>query len=128
RIEADGKVTMLGRGSNCVNTGGEKVYPEEVEMAIKAHPAEYDVLVVGVPDDKYGQAVAAVVELRDGTTLELDDLRAFLRAHLSGYKLPRALTIVDQIPRNASGKAQYPKAKEMALATQDGATPAGAGA
>jgi acyl-CoA synthetase (AMP-forming)/AMP-acid ligase II len=128
RIEADGKVTMLGRGSNCVNTGGEKVYPEEVEMAIKAHPAVYDVLVVGVPDDKYGQAVAAVVELREGTTLELDDLRTFLRAHLSGYKLPRALTLVDQVPRNATGKAQYPKAKELALATQVGPSTAGAGA
>jgi 3-oxocholest-4-en-26-oate---CoA ligase len=116
RIEADGKVTLLGRGSNCVNTGGEKVYPEEVEMAIKNHPAVYDTLVVGIPDEKYGQAVAAVVSLRDGTTLELDELREFLRSHLSGYKLPRALTIVDEVPRNATGKAQYPKAKEMALA------------
>ena len=66
RIEADGKVTLLGRGSNCVNTGGEKVYPEEVEMAIKGHPAVYDCLVVGLPDEKYGQAVAAVVQLREG--------------------------------------------------------------
>ena len=64
RIEEDGKVTLLGRGSNCVNTGGEKVYPEEVEMAIKAHPAVYDALVVGIPDEKYGQAVAAVVSSR----------------------------------------------------------------
>jgi acyl-CoA synthetase (AMP-forming)/AMP-acid ligase II len=72
RIEEGGKVTMLGRGSNCVNTGGEKVYPEEVEMAIKGHPAVYDVLVVGVPDEKYGQAVAAVAELREGESLELD--------------------------------------------------------
>ena len=75
RIEEGGKVTMLGRGSNCVNTGGEKVYPEEVEMAIKGHPAVYDVLVVGVPDEKYGQAVAAVVELREGESLELEELR-----------------------------------------------------
>ncbi|MBB6625987.1 acyl-CoA synthetase [Nocardioides sp. KIGAM211] len=116
RVEEDGKVTMLGRGSNCVNTGGEKVYPEEVEMAIKGHPAVYDVLVVGVPDDTFGQAVAAVVELREGATLELDELRTYLRAHLSGYKLPRALTLVDRVPRNATGKAQYPQAKEMALA------------
>lgn len=118
RIEEDGKVTLLGRGSNCVNTGGEKVYPEEVEMAIKAHPSVYDVLVVGVPDPTYGQAVAAVVELREDTTLELEELRSFLRAHLSGYKLPRALTIVAQVPRNATGKAQYPRAKEMALGAQ----------
>jgi acyl-CoA synthetase (AMP-forming)/AMP-acid ligase II len=117
RIEEGNKVTLLGRGSNCVNTGGEKVYPEEVEMAIKGHPAVYDVLVVGVPDEKYGQAVAAVAELREGATLELDELKTFLRAHLSGYKLPRTLTIVDQIPRNATGKAQYPKAKELVLAS-----------
>jgi acyl-CoA synthetase (AMP-forming)/AMP-acid ligase II len=116
RIEEDGKVTLLGRGSNCVNTGGEKVYPEEVEMAIKNHPSVYDTLVVGIPDEKYGQAVAAVVSIREGTTLELEELRTFLRDHLSGYKLPRSLTIVDEVPRNATGKAQYPAAKEIALA------------
>ncbi|HEU5035504.1 MAG TPA: acyl-CoA synthetase [Nocardioides sp.] len=117
RIEEGNRVTLLGRGSNCVNTGGEKVYPEEVEMAIKNHPSVYDVLVVGVPDEKYGQAVAAVVELREGETLELEELRTFLREYLSGYKLPRTLTIVDQVPRNAAGKAQYPAAKELALAS-----------
>ena len=116
RIEEGGRVTLLGRGSNCVNTGGEKVYPEEVEMAVKGHPAVYDVLVVGIPDERYGQAVAAVVELREGAGLELEELREYLRAHLSGYKLPRALTVVDRIPRNATGKAQYPKAKELAMA------------
>jgi acyl-CoA synthetase (AMP-forming)/AMP-acid ligase II len=116
RIEEGSRVTLLGRGSNCVNTGGEKVYPEEVEMAVKGHPAVYDCLVVGVPDAKYGQAVAAVVELREGASLELDELREFLRAHLSGYKLPRSMTLVPQVPRNATGKAQYPAAKEMALA------------
>jgi acyl-CoA synthetase (AMP-forming)/AMP-acid ligase II len=115
RIEEGNRITLLGRGSNCVNTGGEKVYPEEVEIAIKNHPAVYDVLVVGVPDDKYGQAVAAVVELREGESLELEELRTFLREYLSGYKLPRALTIVDRVPRNAAGKAQYPAAKEMAM-------------
>jgi len=73
--------------------------------------------VVGVPDEKYGQAVAAVVELRAGESLELEDLRSYLRAHLSGYKLPRALTVVDTVPRNATGKAQYPRAKELALAS-----------
>ncbi len=116
RIEEGNRITLLGRGSNCVNTGGEKVYPEEVEMAVKGHPAVYDCLVVGIPDEKYGQAVAAVVELREGTSLELDELRDFLREHLSGYKLPRSLTVVPQIPRNATGKAQYVAAKEMALA------------
>jgi len=119
RIEEGNRITLLGRGSNCINTGGEKVYPEEVEQAIKAHPGVYDVLVVGVPDDKYGQAVAAVVEPREGAEIDLEDLRGFLRAHLSGYKLPRALTIVKEIPRNAAGKARYPRAKEMALAGRD---------
>jgi acyl-CoA synthetase (AMP-forming)/AMP-acid ligase II len=118
RIEEGGRVTLLGRGSNCVNTGGEKVYPEEVEMAIKRHPAVYDVLVVGIPDPKYGQAVAAVVQPREGQTVELEELRDFLRASLSGYKLPRALTMVDEIPRNATGKAQYPRAKELVMAAQ----------
>jgi len=115
RIEEGNRITLLGRGSNCVNTGGEKVYPEEVEMAVKAHPAVYDCLVVGIPDEKFGQSVAAVVELREDASLDLDELRDFLRTHLSGYKLPRSLTIVPQVPRNATGKAQYPKAKELAL-------------
>ncbi|MGH3354140.1 MAG: acyl-CoA synthetase [Nocardioides sp.] len=126
RIETDNRLTLLGRGSNCINTGGEKVYPEEVEAALKAHPDVYDTLVVGIPDERYGQAVAAVVEPRPGATIELEGLRTFLRSHLSGYKLPRALTIVDEVPRNATGKAQYPKAKEIALATQ--ATSAAEGA
>jgi acyl-CoA synthetase (AMP-forming)/AMP-acid ligase II len=117
RIEADNKVTLLGRGSNCINTGGEKVYPEEVEMAIKAHPDIYDVLVVGIPDERYGQSVTAVVQPREGADVQLEELRTFLRQHLSGYKLPRAITLVEEIPRNATGKAQYPRAKELALAS-----------
>ncbi|WP_370249825.1 AMP-binding protein, partial [Nocardioides sp.] len=115
RVETDGRITLLGRGSNCVNTGGEKVYPEEVEMAVKGHPAVYDCLVVGVPDETYGQAVAAVVELREGHTVTLEELRDYLRAHLSGYKLPRAMTVVPQVPRNATGKAQYPQAKQLMI-------------
>ena len=119
RIEEGNRLTLLGRGSNCVNTGGEKVYPEEVEQAIKAHPSVYDALVIGLPDEKYGQCVAAVVQLRDGEELTLDGLREFLRNSLSGYKLPRALTIVPEVPRNATGKAQYPAAKDMALAKRE---------
>ena len=128
RIEEGNRVTLLGRGSNCVNTGGEKVYPEEVEMAIKRHPAVYDVLVVGIPDEKYGQAVAAAIQVREGMTVELDELREFLREFLSGYKLPRAITIVPEIPRNATGKAQYPRAKELVLAAQVDRTDAAEGA
>jgi acyl-CoA synthetase (AMP-forming)/AMP-acid ligase II len=114
RIEADGKVTLLGRGSNCINTGGEKVYPEEVEMTLKGHPEVYDALVVGVLDDRYGQAVTAVVQGRDGARPSLESLREYLRPRLSGYKLPRAVVHVDEIPRSATGKANYPRAKELA--------------
>ncbi|HEX6878171.1 MAG TPA: acyl-CoA synthetase [Nocardioidaceae bacterium] len=123
RIEDDNKVTLLGRGSNCINTGGEKVYPEEVEMALKAHPDVYDVLVVGVTDENYGQAVSAVVQPRDGKEPTLEELRAFLRPMLSGYKLPRSVTHVPEIPRSATGKANYPKARELAMQTKD--APAG---
>ncbi len=115
RIEEGNRITLLGRGSSSINTGGEKVYPEEVEAAIKAHPSVYDALVVGVPDEKWGQAVAAVVQVREGDTVDLAGLQDFLRAHLSGYKLPRLLSIVDEVPRNAAGKAQYPAAKQIAL-------------
>ena len=114
RIEKDNKVTLLGRGSNCINTGGEKVYPEEVEMALKAHPDVYDVLVVGVADENYGQAVSAVIQPRGDNLPELEELRTFLRQHLSGYKLPRSVTFVEEIPRSATGKANYPRAKEIA--------------
>ena len=116
RIEEGGKVTLLGRGSTCVNTGGEKVYPEEVEMALKGHPAVYDCLVVGLPDENFGQQVSAVIQAREGEKPTLEELRTYLRDHLSGYKLPRSVTFVDEIPRSATGKANYPKAKEMAEA------------
>ena len=116
RIEEGHKVTLLGRGSNCINTGGEKVYPEEVEMALKGHPDVYDVLVVGVADESYGQSVSAVVQVRAGTQPTLEGLRDFLRGQLSGYKLPRSVSFVDEIPRSATGKANYPRAKELALA------------
>jgi len=120
RIEKDNKVTLLGRGSNCINTGGEKVYPEEVEMALKAHPDVYDVLVVGVADENYGQAVTAVIQARGDHQPDVEELRSFLRASLSGYKLPRAVTYVEQIPRSATGKANYPIARELAGAAPSG--------
>ena len=113
RIEADNKVTLLGRGSNCINTGGEKVYPEEVEMTLKGHPDVYDCLVVGVADENYGQAVSAVIQPRGDKKPSLDELKEYLRPLLSGYKLPRHVTFVDEIPRSATGKANYPKAREM---------------
>ena len=116
RIEPDHKVTLLGRGSNCINTGGEKVYPEEVEMALKAHPDVYDVLVVGVTDENYGQAVSAVIQSRGDSRPSAEELRTFLRPVLSGYKLPRSVVYVDEIPRSATGKANYPRAKQLATA------------
>ncbi len=120
RIESDNLVTLLGRGSNCINTGGEKVYPEEIEMALKAHPDVYDVLVVGVADESYGQSVSAVVQPRGEHRPDLEELRAFLRTNLSGYKLPRSVTFVEEIPRSATGKANYPRAKELASAATVG--------
>jgi len=114
RVEADSKVTLLGRGSNCINTGGEKVYPEEVEMALKGHPDVYDALVVGVLDEQYGQQVSAVLQPRGDTRPTLDELKQHLREHLSGYKLPRSLTWVEEIPRSATGKANYPEARRLA--------------
>jgi acyl-CoA synthetase (AMP-forming)/AMP-acid ligase II len=119
RIEPDNKVTLLGRGSNCINTGGEKVYPEEVEMALKAHPDVYDVLVVGVTDENYGQAVSAVIQPRGESRPSAEDLRTFLRPMLSGYKLPRSVTYVPEIPRSATGKANYPKARELAAGAEN---------
>jgi acyl-CoA synthetase (AMP-forming)/AMP-acid ligase II len=116
RIESGNRITLLGRGSNCINTGGEKVFPEEVEMALKGHPDVYDALVVGVPDERFGWAVAAVVEPRGGAEPTLDGVQAYLRDHLSGYKLPRSLTLVPEIPRHATGKADYPAAKAIAAA------------
>jgi acyl-CoA synthetase (AMP-forming)/AMP-acid ligase II len=116
QIEEGGRLTLLGRGSNCINTGGEKVYPEEVETALKAHPDVFDALVVGVPDERLGQQVTAVVQPRDGREPTLDQLNTQLRTRLSGYKLPRSLTLVPEIPRHATGKANYPRAKEIATA------------
>jgi len=119
RIEEGNRITLLGRASNCINTGGEKVFSEEVEMALKGHADVYDALVVGVPDERFGSAVAAVVQPREGAQPTLFDLQAYLRDHLSGYKLPRSLVLVDEIPRHATGKADYPTAKRLAASVLD---------
>ncbi|WP_433227328.1 acyl-CoA synthetase [Actinomadura formosensis] len=113
RVEADGTVVVLGRGSGCINTGGEKVFPEEVEQALKSHPAVMDALVAGVPDDRFGERVAAVVELRPGASATAEDLRAHCRAQLAGYKIPAAVTFTDTIVRSPSGKADYRWAKRV---------------
>ncbi len=113
-LEADGSITLLGRGSLCINSGGEKIYPEEVEQALKAHPAVFDAVVVGVPDERWGERVAAVVQPREGSSPTLGDLDAHCRTKLSGYKVPRELHLVDEIVRSPSGKADYRWAKQIA--------------
>ncbi|MFD6492946.1 acyl-CoA synthetase [Streptomyces sp. NPDC060188] len=116
-VDEEGIVTVLGRGSQCINTGGEKVYPEEVEQALKSHPDVYDALVAGVPDARWGNHVAAVVQLRAGAPLpSLDDIQAHCRTHLAGYKIPRRLVIADSIQRSPSGKADYRWARSVAAA------------
>jgi 3-oxocholest-4-en-26-oate---CoA ligase len=112
RAEGDGTITLLGRGNTCVNTGGEKVYPEEVEGALKSHPDVFDALVIGVPDDRLGQRVAALVQLRpraasgDGEGA-VTALQEHVHARLAGYKVPRTVWLVDSVGRTVSGKADY---------------------
>jgi 3-oxocholest-4-en-26-oate---CoA ligase len=113
-VEEDGTVVLLGRGSGSINTGGEKVFPEEVEAVLKGHPAIYDALVVGVPDDRWGERVAAVVQTRAGTEVTIDDLQAHARSELAGYKVPRDLVLVDEIQRGPNGKPDYGWAKQHA--------------
>ena len=113
-VEADGTITMLGRGSVCINSGGEKVYPEEVEAALKAHPDVFDAVVVGVPDDRYVERVAAIVQPRPNSEPSLEELQKHCREKLAGYKLPRQLVLTDEIPRTPVGKPDYRAAKTAA--------------
>ena len=112
-VDADGTIHLLGRSSQCINTGGEKVYPEEVEEALKQHPAVFDSLVFGVDDERFGQRVAGVVSLEAGATAGGDDILGEVRQRLASYKLPKQLVVVDRVPRTATGKADYPSAREM---------------
>jgi 3-oxocholest-4-en-26-oate---CoA ligase len=114
-IEADGTVVFLGRGSVSINTGGEKVYPEEVEVVVKDHPSVYDAMVVGAPHERWGEQVVAVVAARPGSSVSLDEIREHCRGSLADYKLPRALCIVDHVERGANGKGDYRWARERAL-------------
>jgi 3-oxocholest-4-en-26-oate---CoA ligase len=107
QVEADGTVTMLGRGSVSINTGGEKVFPEEVEGALKSHPEVFDAIVVGVPDDRLGHTVAAVVQARGENRPTLAELDAEARKVIAGYKVPRAVWFVDEIKRSPAGKPDY---------------------
>ena len=107
RVEADGTLTLLGRGSVCINTAGEKVYPEEVEEVLKGHDAVHDALVVGVPDEKWGQMVTAVIQLERGASVDEEALREFVRKRLAGYKTPKRIITIDNIGRASNGKADY---------------------
>jgi fatty-acyl-CoA synthase len=115
-IEADGTLNLLGRGSACINTGGEKVYVEEVEAVLKAHPEVFDAVVVGVPDERFVERVAAIVTPRDGAAPTLEVLADFCSTHLARYKVPRQLHLTDDIPRTPVGKPDYRWAKKIATA------------
>jgi acyl-CoA synthetase (AMP-forming)/AMP-acid ligase II len=113
-VESDGRITIFGRGSECINTGGEKVFPEEIEEILKGHESVFDVLVVGVEDAHWMQRVAAVVEARQGMQPTLEALQAHCRARAAGYKVPRLLALVDKVVRSPSGKPDYAWAKQVA--------------
>jgi 3-oxocholest-4-en-26-oate---CoA ligase len=119
RVEDDGSFTVLGRGSTCVNTGGEKVFPEEVEEALKGHPAVLDAVVAGVPDERFGERVAAVVGLRPGASVAEEELRAHCRATIAGYKVPARIAFVPSVVRSPSGKADYRWARAVLAGTYD---------
>jgi len=114
-VEADGSITLLGRGSVCINTGGEKVFPEEVEEVLKRHPAVRDAVAVGLPDDRFGEVVTAAVELRAGTEATPAELIEHVRAHLAHYKAPKLVRLVPSIGRAPTGKVDYARHRaEMA--------------
>lgn len=114
-LEEDGTITLLGRGSVSINSGGEKIYPEEVEAAVKDYPNAYDAVVVGVPDERFGSRVAAVVQAREGAQPTLEQIQEHCRTKIAGYKIPRELHLVDAIERSPSGKPDYRWAKRVAL-------------
>jgi acyl-CoA synthetase (AMP-forming)/AMP-acid ligase II len=116
KLAADGSLILLGRGSNCINTGGEKVFPEEVEEAVKAHPSVEDCLVVGIDDERFGQRVVAVVSASPGQSLDEEDLLRVAGEHVARYKLPKQVIVVDRVRRAPNGKADYPWAREVASA------------
>ncbi|MGW6697410.1 AMP-binding protein [Nocardia sp. NPDC055049] len=115
-LEADGTIRLLGRGSVCINTGGEKVFPEEVEVVACQHPAVADAAVVGIADDRFGEVVAAAVQLKDGAHASTDDIIEFVRARLAGYKVPRRIVFVDSLGRGASAKLDYKALRALVIA------------
>jgi fatty-acyl-CoA synthase len=114
-VSEDGTLVLLGRGSVCINTGGEKVFPEEVEEALKQHPSVRDAVAVGIPDHRFGETICAVVEAAQGATPDLHTLSEHVKAHLAHYKAPRHLVLVDTIGRAPNGKVDYKRLKGVAL-------------
>jgi acyl-CoA synthetase (AMP-forming)/AMP-acid ligase II len=114
-VDADGTVRLLGRGSQCINTGGEKVYPEEVEEVLKTHPSVLDAACVGVPDERFGEAITALVEPRPGATIDTATLVAHVRSTLAAYKSPKNVITVATIGRAPNGKLDYKRLKQEAL-------------
>jgi len=108
-IEADGTITLLGRGSVCINTGGEKVFPEEVEEALKTHPAVIDAIVVGLPDERFGQTVNAVVEITAASSVDATEIIEHVKGQLAAYKAPRSVLPVESLTRAPNGKVDYKK-------------------
>jgi len=114
-VAADGSLILLGRGSQVINSGGEKIYPEEVEEAVKRVPGVLDCLVVGIDDEKFGQAVTAVTSLNEGATVSEGEIIANVKTQLAGYKAPKRVVFVAQVPRAPNAKADYKAAKQLAL-------------
>jgi fatty-acyl-CoA synthase len=120
-VEADGTLNLLGRGSQCINSGGEKVYPEEVEETVKLHEGIVDCLVVGLPDEKFGERVTAVASAAEAASVTEEDVRAFTRERLAAYKVPKRVHLVDAVQRAPNGKADYAWARQVALDREAGA-------
>jgi len=116
RLDAQGDIVVLGRGSQCITTGGEKVFPEEVEEAARRYAAVADVLVVGLPDERWGQKVVAVVEVAPGNGFDAAEFERTCREHLSGYKVPKAVFLTERVQRSPAGKADYRWARDFAAA------------
>ena len=114
RLEMDGSITVFGRGSSCINSGGEKIFPEEVEEAVKRVAGVIDCLVVGVDDDKFGQAVTAVASLAAGTVVTEAEVMAAVHRELAGFKAAKRVVFVAEVPRAPNGKADYKAAKALA--------------
>jgi 3-oxocholest-4-en-26-oate---CoA ligase len=120
RVEADGTITLLGRGSVSINSGGEKIYPEEVEGALKAHAGVVDAIVVGVPDDRWGEVVCALVQPEPGAEPTLEALQETARGLIAGYKVPRRMFLIEKVPRHPNAKPDYKSAKALALGLVEG--------